>query len=93
MNRVHRTSGTTGQFIFTALTKADLDLTHEGGLEAMNGLEWFEGYGSHEAFHHRQIDDREIGVGRQLEKDEGRPLFQLCLQNLRRDIFRKPNTS
>ena len=36
---------------------ADLDLTHQGGLEAMNGLEWFEGYAGHEAFHHRQIDD------------------------------------
>jgi hypothetical protein len=35
---------------------ANLDLTHEGGLEAMNGLEWFEGYAGHEAFHHRQID-------------------------------------
>ena len=35
---------------------ANLDLTHEGGLEAMNGLEWFEGYGGHEAFHHQQID-------------------------------------
>jgi hypothetical protein len=36
---------------------ADLDLTHEGGLEAMNGLEWFEGYAGHEAFHHQQIDE------------------------------------
>jgi len=36
---------------------AELDLTHEGGLQAMNGLEWFEGYAGHEAFHHRQIDD------------------------------------
>jgi hypothetical protein len=36
---------------------ADLDLTHVGGLEAMNGLEWFEGYGGHEAFHHQQIDN------------------------------------
>jgi hypothetical protein len=25
-------------------------------LEAMNGLEWFEGYRGHEAFHHQQID-------------------------------------
>ncbi len=39
------------------LPDANLDLTHEGGLEAMNGLEWFAGYGGHEAFHHRQIDD------------------------------------
>ncbi len=34
---------------------ATLDLTHEGGLEAMTGLEWFEGYAGHEAFHHQQI--------------------------------------
>ena len=31
INRVHRTSGTTGDFIYTALTKADLDLTHNCG--------------------------------------------------------------
>jgi hypothetical protein len=35
---------------------ANLDVRHEGGLEAMNGLEWFGGYGGHEAFHHLQID-------------------------------------
>jgi hypothetical protein len=35
---------------------ANLILKHEGGLEPMNGLEWLEGYGGHEAFHHRQID-------------------------------------
>jgi hypothetical protein len=35
---------------------ANLGVTHEGGLEAMNGLEWFEGYSGHEAFHHQQID-------------------------------------
>jgi len=35
---------------------ANLSLKHEGGLELMNGLEWFDGYGGHEAFHHRQID-------------------------------------
>lgn len=29
--RVHRTSGTTGRFIYTALTRADLDLTHDTG--------------------------------------------------------------
>mgnify|MGYP001817625842 CR=1 FL=1 len=34
---------------------ATLDLTHEGGLREMNGLEWFEGYAGHESFHHRQI--------------------------------------
>ncbi len=35
---------------------ANLNVMHEGGLEAMNGLEWFTGYGGHEAFHHQQID-------------------------------------
>ena len=35
---------------------ANLNVKHEGGLEAMNGLEWFAGYGGHEAFHHQQID-------------------------------------
>jgi hypothetical protein len=34
----------------------DPELRHEGGLRPMNTLEWLEGYGSHEAFHHRQID-------------------------------------
>jgi hypothetical protein len=34
----------------------NLTLKHEGGLQLMNGLEWFQGYGGHEAFHHRQID-------------------------------------
>jgi hypothetical protein len=35
---------------------ANLELTHEGGLDPMNGLEWFVGYAGHEAFHRRQID-------------------------------------
>jgi hypothetical protein len=35
---------------------ADVELKHVGGLEAMNSLEWLEGYGGHEAFHHKQID-------------------------------------
>jgi hypothetical protein len=34
----------------------NLELKHEGGLRPMNGLEWFQGYGGHEAFHHNQID-------------------------------------
>lgn len=34
INRVHRTSGTTGSFIYTALTKQDLDLTHNCGARA-----------------------------------------------------------
>lgn len=36
---------------------ANLELKHEGGLEPMNALEWLLGYGGHETFHHRQIDD------------------------------------
>lgn len=36
--------------------QVDAELTHSGGLEPMNGLEWFLGYAGHEAFHHRQID-------------------------------------
>jgi hypothetical protein len=43
---------------------AILDLTHEGGLQEMNGLQWFEGYAGHEAFHHQQIS-RVIGQFRQ----------------------------
>ena len=31
INRVHRTSGATGRFVYTALTKADLELTHDVG--------------------------------------------------------------
>lgn len=34
----------------------NMELTHVGGLEAMNSIEWLEGYGGHEAFHHQQID-------------------------------------
>lgn len=45
----------------------ELGLVHHGGLGEMNGLEWFEGYGGHEAFHHKQINDLISG----LEKEEG----------------------
>lgn len=31
INRVHRTSGATGRFVYTALTRADLELTHDVG--------------------------------------------------------------
>ncbi len=34
VNRIHRISGTTGKFIYTALTKNDLDLTHNCGARA-----------------------------------------------------------
>jgi hypothetical protein len=34
----------------------DAELKFEGDLELMNALEWLEGYGGHEAFHHRQIN-------------------------------------
>jgi len=36
--------------------EANLNLKHAGGLEPMNGLEWLQGFGGHEAYHHRQID-------------------------------------
>jgi hypothetical protein len=36
---------------------ANLDITHEGGFEAMNGLQWLEAYAGHEVFHHQQIKD------------------------------------
>ena len=35
---------------------ADLQLAHDGGFGPLTGLEWLEGYGGHEAFHHQQID-------------------------------------
>lgn len=31
---------------------ANFELTHAGGLESMNGPEWFQGYTDHEALHH-----------------------------------------
>ena len=36
---------------------ANLIITHEGGFEAMNGLQWIEAYAGHEAYHHQQIND------------------------------------
>lgn len=62
VNRVHRTSGTTGRFIYTALTKNDLDLTHNCGARAfwagglrprhrvvhcLNYCMWMGGYTDH----------------------------------------------
>jgi hypothetical protein len=35
---------------------ANLNLMHVGGLRAMNGLGWFEGYAAHEKYHHQQLD-------------------------------------
>jgi hypothetical protein len=45
----------TRQILENFPANANLELKHEGGLKSMNGLEWFEGYGGHEAFHHKQI--------------------------------------
>lgn len=45
---------------------ANLEVKHEGGLEAMNGLEWFAGYGGHEAFHHQQIEQLMIQVSEEV---------------------------
>jgi len=36
---------------------ANLVITHEGGFEAMNGLQWIEAYAGHEAYHHQQINN------------------------------------
>jgi len=62
VNRVHRTSGTTGSFIYTALTKKDLDLTHNCGarsfwaaglrphhrvVHCLNYCMWMGGYTDH----------------------------------------------
>ena len=62
VNRVHRTSGTTGSFIYTALTRRDLDLTHDCGARAfwagglrpghrvvhcLNYCMWMGGYTDH----------------------------------------------
>jgi len=62
ISRVHRTSGTTGKFIYTALTKQDLNLTHNCGARAfwssglrpyhrvihcLNYCMWMGGYTDH----------------------------------------------
>jgi hypothetical protein len=47
----------TRRFLADWPEEARLDMAHEGGLAPMNGLEWFEGYAFHEAFHHQQIAD------------------------------------
>lgn len=46
----------TRRMIETWNPDGNVELTHVGGLQAMNSLEWLEGYGGHEAFHHKQID-------------------------------------
>ena len=62
VSRIHRTSGTTGSFIYTALTKNDLDQTHNCGARAfwsaglrphhrvihcLNYCMWMGGYTDH----------------------------------------------
>lgn len=51
-----RARAETEHFLGNLPNQVDLERTHSGGLEPMNGLEWFLGYAGHEAFHHRQID-------------------------------------
>jgi len=51
-----RARAITRRHLETLPSEINLELKHEGGLKLMNGLEWFEGYGGHEAFHHKQID-------------------------------------
>lgn len=53
---LNRARTMTYRLIETQLTDANLDLTHSGDLQAMNGAEWLEAYAAHEALHHRQID-------------------------------------
>ncbi len=53
---LERARSQTQRFFEEWPANANLDLSHHGGLEEMNGLEWMEGYASHEAFHHQQID-------------------------------------
>lgn len=48
VSRVHRTSGATGRFIYTALTKADLDLTHDTGARSF----WAAGLRPHHRIVH-----------------------------------------
>ncbi len=48
ISRVHRTSGATGRFIYTALTKADLDLTHDCGARSF----WSAGLRPHHRVFH-----------------------------------------
>jgi hypothetical protein len=60
----------TRRFFSNWPSDANLGVKHEGGLEAMNGLEWFAGYGGHEAFHHQQIDRLIAQVPKPKEKSE-----------------------
>jgi hypothetical protein len=43
------------------------NLKHGGGLDPMNGLEWFFGYAGHEAYHHRQLDTLIAALPEELE--------------------------
>ncbi len=52
-----RSSVETRRLLDNLTEDANLDITHEGGFEAMNGLQWIEAYAGHEAFHHQQIND------------------------------------
>lgn len=46
----------TRRMIETWSPDGNTELTHIGGLEAMNSFEWLEAYGGHEAYHRQQID-------------------------------------
>ena len=52
-----RSSIETRRLLDNLTEDANLEITHEGGFEAMNGLQWLEAYAGHEAYHHRQIKD------------------------------------
>jgi len=46
----------TRRMLETLPSAINRDLKHGGGLDPMNGLEWFFGYAGHEAHHHCQCD-------------------------------------
>jgi hypothetical protein len=52
-----RSSIETRRLLDNLTEDANLEITHEGGFEAMNCLQWIEAYAGHEAFHHQQIND------------------------------------
>ena len=53
----HRAREGTRRLFASWPAHANLTLTHEGGLGAMNGLQWLEGYAGKEAYFHLQIGD------------------------------------
>ncbi|MFP4036681.1 MAG: phenylacetate--CoA ligase family protein [Desulfobacteraceae bacterium] len=76
--RIHRTSGTTGSFVYTALTAADADLTHDCGarsfwaaglrphhrvVHCLNYCMWMGGYSDHANLERTGATVLPFGVG------------------------------